>query len=104
MLEVKYKWNAIKISILQQEFENFCKIWGLDAGYFWFNSFYFFTVISRFDTPSLCVFAINLSTVVLFVLDESFVLIPGVKAWHIHFACIILLNKLCDGKGRYLHK
>ena len=26
------------------------------------------------------------------------VLFPWVKTWHIHFACIISLNKLHDGK------
>ena len=72
MLEEKCIWNATKISILQQKFENFCKIWVVDAGHFWFNSFYFVTVNSTFDTASLCFFVINLSTVALFVLDESF--------------------------------
>ena len=32
MLEAKYIWNATKISILQQKFEIFCKIWVVDAG------------------------------------------------------------------------
>ena len=72
LVEAKYIWNATKISILQQKFENFCKIWVVDAGHFWFNSFYFVTVNSTFDTASLCFFVINLSTVALFVLDESF--------------------------------
>ena len=32
MLEAKYTY-ATKISILQQKFENFCKIWVADAEY-----------------------------------------------------------------------
>ena len=67
------------------------------------NCFYFVTVISTFDTllPSVF-FVINLLThmaVALFVLDEVLiVLIPSVKPRHIHFACIISLNKLHDNK------
>ena len=72
MLEAKYIWNPTKISVLQQNFENFGKIWVVNAGYLWFNSFYFVTVNSTFDTASLIFFVINLSTVALFVLDESF--------------------------------
>ena len=72
MLEAKYTWNATKISILQQKFENFFKIWVADAEYLWFNSFYFVTVSSTFDTAYLTFFVINLLTVALFVLDESF--------------------------------
>ena len=72
MLEAKYIWNPTKISVLQQKFENFGKIWVVNAGYLWFNSFYFVTVNSTFDTASLIFFVINLSTVALFVLDESF--------------------------------
>ena len=45
MLEAKYIWNAKKIAILQQEFENFCIIWVVDAGCLWFNSFYFVAVL-----------------------------------------------------------
>ena len=56
MLEAKYTWNATKISILQQKFENFCKIWVADAEYLWFNSFYFVTVSSTFDTAYLSFF------------------------------------------------
>ena len=65
MLEEKCIWNATIISILQQKFENFCKLWVVDSGY----TFDFVTVNSRFDTVSLCFFVINLSTVQLFVVD-----------------------------------
>ena len=33
MLEEKCIWNATIISILQQKFENFCKLWVVDSGY-----------------------------------------------------------------------
>ena len=73
MLEVKDIWDATKISILQQKFENFFKIWVVDAGHLWFNSFYFVTVNSPFDTASFVFFCDKfISTVALFVLDESF--------------------------------
>ena len=63
-----------KISILQQTFENACKIWAVEAGYLWFNSFYFATVNLTFDTASLCFFEINLSTdtSTIFVFDENY--------------------------------
>ena len=67
MLEAKYIWNE-----MQQKFENFCKIFVVDAAYLWFNSFYFVTVNLTFDTASLCFLVINLWTVALFILDESF--------------------------------
>ena len=72
MLEAKYIWNPTKISMLQQKFENFCKIWVVDAGYLWFNSFNFVTVNSTFETAFLCFLVITLSTVALFVLDKMF--------------------------------
>ena len=72
MLEANYIWNATRISILQKNIENCCKILVVDAGYLWFNSFYFFTVNSTFETASLCFFEIDLLTVALVVLGESF--------------------------------
>ena len=33
MLEAKNHLSFSEISILQQKFENFCKIWAVDAGY-----------------------------------------------------------------------
>ena len=74
MLEAKHIWNATEISILRQKFESFCKIWVVDAGYLWFDSFYFATVNSTFDTASLSFFVINLhiDSSTFFVLDESF--------------------------------
>ena len=42
---------------MQQKFENFCKIWVVDAGYLWFNSFYFVTVNSTIKLINqLCYF------------------------------------------------
>ena len=75
-----------KTSILQEKFEFFCKIWVVDAGYLDLtNCFYFFTVISAFDTAYLCFFVIHLSAVALLCLIKVLiVLIPWVKTWHIH--------------------
>ena len=102
MLEAKYTWNATKISMLQQKFENFCKIpsWCL---YLWFNSFYFVTINSTFDTASLCFFFIDKfidkQQHFLYLMKVLIVLIPCVKAWQIHFVRIISLNKLHHNKA-----
>ena len=98
VLEAKYTRNATKILILQQKFENFCKIWAVDAAHLWFKSFYFVTLNSTFDIVSLCFSVINLSTERFFYLMKVLiVLIPWVKAWHIHL--FISLNKLRDNKA-----
>ena len=91
-VEAKNHLIFSKISIFQQKFENFCKIWVVDAGYLRFNCFYFVTVISLFDTVSLCFFMIKWHFLCL--MKVLIVLIPWVQAWYIHFACITFLNKL----------
>ena len=54
MLEAKDHFIFSESSILQQKFENVCKIWVVDAGYLCFNNcFYFITVISTFNAASL---------------------------------------------------
>ena len=61
------------------------------------NCFYFLTVISTFDT-ACCVFCDKFITSSTFCTFYTFfthqkiliVLIPWVKLWHIHFACIII--------------
>ena len=56
---------------MQQKVEIFCKLFVVDVGYLSFNNFYFVTVNSTFDAAPLHFFVINLTTVALFVLDES---------------------------------
>ena len=100
ILETKYRWNATKISILQQKFENFCKIpsWCL---YLWFKSFYFVIVNSTFDT-AFCDKFIDWQQHFFYLMKVFIVLIPWVKAWHIHSASIISLNKLRNDKASHI--
>ena len=55
---------------MQQKFQFHNK--NLNVLGIWFNSFYFATLNSTFDTGLLCFFVITVSAVAVFVLDESF--------------------------------
>ena len=89
----KYIWNATKISILQQKFEHFCKIWVVDTGYHGFNRVFFVTQWTQHSTLLPCVFFVRN------LLTDSSTFCTWVKTCHIYFACIISLNKLCNDKA-----
>ena len=98
ILEAKNHLIFSKTSILLQKFKMFCKIWvAADAGYLWFNYFYFVTVISTIRHCLLVFFCdkfINSST---FVLDKSFNCRNSLSYGVTH--SLISLNKSCNDKA-----
>ena len=89
----KYIWNATKISILQQKFEHFCKIWVVDTGYHGFNRVFLSHSELNIQHCFLVFFFVRN------LLTDSGTFCTWVKTCHIYFACTISLNKLCNDKA-----